>query len=589
MNKTQSLPEWDLTDLYGAKDSPELRADLKDAEARAYLFRQTYEGKLPDLKGSDLAVAIAAYEEISEINCRVTSFAELLQAAQTNDSAIGRLYQTLHERVNKISKETLFFLLELNAIEEVVLDAQLKDPEAARYASWVSDIRAMRPHQLDESTEKLLHEKELTGRNAWVRLFDETMANLKFNLDGNQKTLSDTLNQMLEADASKRKQAGYALAGSLREKERLFTFITNTLAKDKEIEDRWRGFDGPAKPRHLANKIEPEVVDAMVTAVRGAYASLSHRYYDLKADWMGLDNLHWWDRNAPLSQKSDRLFSWSEARDIILGSYNHFEPQMAHIARRFFDNSWIDAAPREGKNSGAFAHPTVPAIHPYILVNFYGKPRCVMTLSHELGHAVHQTLAAPKGLLLAQTPLTLAETASVFGEMLTFRSLLDAENDPLRRRILLANKVEDMLNTVVRQIAFHEFEVQVHSERKDGELSSERLGDIWIETQRASLGPVFNFDDQYRILWSYIPHFIHAPFYVYAYAFGDCLVNALYGVFKDGHPGFQAKYMEMLAQGGARGHKELLAPFGLDASNSNFWRKGLSVITDFIDELETTL
>ena len=330
-------------------------------------------------------------------------------------------------------------------------------------------------------------------------------------------------------------------------------------------------------------------MQGLVDAVRDSYANLAHRYYGLKARWMAVDKLDWWDRNAPLPEDSDRRFTWEEARSTVLDAYYAFEPSMADTARRFFDNGWIDAPPREGKNSGAFAHPTVPSAHPYVLLNFHGKSRDVMTLAHELGHGVHQVLSAPQGLLLSQTPLTLAETASVFGEMLTFRSMLDAETDPLRRRILLAGKVEDMLNTVVRQIAFHEYETRVHGERRNGELAPERLGEIWMETQRASLGPVFNFDNDYRIMWAYIPHFIHVPFYVYAYAFGDCLVNALYAVFNDGHPGFQAKYLDMLAQGGAKRHGELLAPFGLDASNPDFWKKGLGVISGFIDELETVL
>ncbi len=589
MTTTQALPKWDLNDLYAGVEAPEIELDLKDAEARARAFQAAYQGRLVGLDGAGLAAAIVEYEGLLEIVYRIMSFAQLLHATHTTDAEVGRFYQTLQERVNAITTETLFFTLELNAVDDDVLAAQLDDPVATRYAPWIQDSRAMRPHQLDEAQEKLLHEKDVAGRSAWVRLFDETLAHLKFDLDGQEKPLTDTLNQLSDSDADKRQAAGRALANGLQSSERLFATITNTLAKDKEVEDRWRRFENPAHPRHLDNRVETEVVEALVDAVRDSYANLAHRYYGLKARWMAVDKLDWWDRNAPLPEDSDRRFTWEEARSTVLDAYYAFEPSMADTALRFFDNSWIDAPPREGKNSGAFAHPTVPSAHPYVLLNFHGKSRDVMTLAHELGHGVHQVLSAPQGLLLSQTPLTLAETASVFGEMLTFRSMLDAETDPSRRRILLAGKVEDMLNTVVRQIAFHEYETRVHGERRNGELAPERLGEIWMETQRASLGPVFNFDNDYRIMWAYIPHFIHVPFYVYAYAFGDCLVNALYAVFNDGHPGFQAKYLDMLAQGGAKRHGELLAPFGLDASNPDFWKKGLDVISGFIDELETVL
>ena len=589
MAAAQALPEWNLTDLYAGPRAPELEVDLKEAEACATAFQSTYQGRLTSFDGVGLAAAIAEYENLLETVCRVTSFGQLLHATHTTDAEVGRFHQTLQERVNAITTETLFFMLELNALDDDVLAAQLDDPAAARYAPWIRDSRVMRPHQLDEAQEKLLHEKDVAGRSAWVRLFDETLAHLKFHLDGEEKPLTDTLNQLSDSDGDKRLAAGKALADGLRGSERLFATITNTLAKDKEVEDRWRNFDNPAHPRHLANRVETEVVEALVDAVRESYADLAHRYYGLKAKWMGVDKLDWWDRNAPLPEDCERRFTWDEARTTVLDAYHAFDPGMADTARRFFDYGWIDAPPREGKNSGAFAHPTVPSAHPYVLLNFHGKSRDVMTLAHELGHGVHQVLAAPQGLLLSQTPLTLAETASVFGEMLTFRSMLDAETDPARRRVLLAGKVEDMLNTVVRQIAFHEYETRVHVERRDGELAPERLGEIWMETQRASLGPAFHFDDDYRVLWAYIPHFIHVPFYVYAYAFGDCLVNALYAVLKDGHPGFQAKYLDMLAQGGAKRHKDLLAPFGLDASDPDFWRKGLGVISGFIDELEAAL
>jgi len=485
-----------------------------------------------------------------------------------------------------ISTDTLFFMLELNRIDDDVLAAQLKGPLAANYAPWVRDVRVFRPHQLSDEAEKLLHEKSVTGRAAWTRLFDETMAALRFDVDGTELSLSETLNLLSDKDGGTRKTAAHALGVVLSENLRLFGLIINTLAKDKEIEDQWRNFAAPVSSRNLGNFVEDEVVDALVGSVRDAFPNLAHRYYALKAKWFGVEKLDYWDRNAPLPEDSDRHFSWEEARDIVLGAYGAFDPGIAAIAKRFFDERWIDAAPRPGKDSGAFAHPTVPSAHPYILMNFHGKARDVMTLAHELGHGVHQVLAAGQGALMSDTPLTLAETASVFGEMLTFRALLNAETNPARKRILIAGKVEDMLNTVVRQIAFHEFERRVHDERKSGEMSTDRLSDIWMDVQTESLGPALRLDDGYRSFWAYIPHFIHSPFYVYAYAFGDCLVNSLYDVFAQGHPGFQAKYSEMLSAGGTMWHKETLAPFGLNAADPAFWKRGLSMVSGFIDELE---
>ncbi|MEM0923813.1 MAG: M3 family oligoendopeptidase, partial [Pseudomonadota bacterium] len=421
---------------------------------------------------------------------------------------------------------------------------------------------------------------------AWNRLFDETMAGLSFEIDGKSLGIAETLDLLVSSDRDKREAGGRALAGKLGENIRLFTLITNTLAKEKEIEDTWREMPSPDHGRHLANQVEPEVVEALRSAVTAAYPRLSHRYYALKAKWMGLEKLEYWDRNAPLPDTDDRRIPWSEAQSTVLDAYGGFDPRMADLARPFFEKGWIDAPVKPGKSPGAFAHPTVTDAHPFVLLNYLGKTRDVMTLAHELGHGVHQVKAAGQGELLSRTPLTLAETASVFGEMLTFRKLLDAETDPAKRKTLLAGKVEDMINTVIRQIAFYEFERRVHAERREGELTADRLGEIWMEVQSASLGPAINLAEGYETFWAYIPHFIHAPFYVYAYAFGDGLVNALYAVYETGLDGFEDKYFEMLAAGGALHHKELLAPFGLDASDPAFWDAGLNLISSMIDELE---
>ena len=583
---TKPLPEWDLSHLYPGPDTPELNADLEWAAERSKVFREAYEGKLADLDGAALGGAIGEYEQIAERLHKAMSFAQLLFAGDVENPEHGRFYQTLSERVTVISTETLFFTLELNRIDDAVLAKQLEDPRAAHFASWVRDVRVFRPHQLSDEAEQLLHEKSVAGRAAWTRLFDETMASLRFPVDGADLSLSDTLNLLTDKDGNARRNAARGLSEVLAANLRLFSLITNTLAKDKEIEDKWRNFARPVSSRNLGNFVEDEVVEALVGSVRESFPHLAHRYYGLKAKWFGVEKLDYWDRNAPLPEDSDRRYSWEEARKVVLDAYGAFDPGMAVIGQRFFDESWIDVPPRPGKNSGAFAHPTVPSAHPYILLNFHGKARDVMTLAHELGHGVHQVLAAGQGGLMADTPLTLAETASVFGEMLTFRALLDAESDPGRKRILIAGKVEDMLNTVVRQIAFHEFERRVHDERKSGEMPAERLCEIWMDVQTESLGPALRLDDGYRSFWAYIPHFIHSPFYVYAYAFGDCLVNSLYDVFRQGHPGFQDKYIEMLRAGGTMWHKELLAPFGLNAADPSFWKRGLSMVSGFIDELE---
>jgi oligoendopeptidase F len=584
-----TLPAWDLNDLYPGMDAPELKADIDRADAAAKAFQERYAGTLAGLSGDALAEAIAAYEAIDETLSRVMSFASLTYSGDMADPIIGKFYQSMQERVNGVSTQLIFFTLEINRLDEDDVTAKLAaSPALARYAPWLRDVRLYRDHQLSDEVERLLHEKYVVGRAAWNRLFDETMAGLRFPIDGKELTSAEALNRLSDRDPAKRREAGEVVGRVLGANARLFALITNTLAKDKEIEDNWRHYPSPTSARNLSNRVEDEVVDALVAAVKTAYPDLSHRYYAMKAKWFGQDHLDYWDRNAPLPNDADRTIRWDEARDIVLGAYGRFSPDLANVGKRFFDNPWIDAPVRPGKAPGAFAHSTVPSVHPYLLVNFQGKTRDVMTLAHELGHGVHQILAGRQGHFLSDTPLTLAETASVFGEMLTFRALLAAETDPARRRLLLASKVEDMLNTVVRQIAFFDFERRVHTERREGELTAERIGEIWMAVQSESLGPALRFDEGYRHYWSYIPHFVHSPFYVYAYAFGDCLVNSLYAVYQDAEQGFAEKYLAMLTAGGTLRHQDLLAPFGLDASDPAFWQKGLTVIRGFIDELEAT-
>lgn len=584
-----SLPEWDLTDLYQAIDAPEVAADLAAGLDRAKTFEASYKGRLADLAANNvpaLVTAIRAYEELEDHLGRLVSYAGLVYSGNTTDPARQKFYGDVQEQITTAGSHLLFFTLEFNRIEDDVIEAAFKTPGLEHYRPWIEDLRKDRPYQLEDRVEQLFHEKSVTGRGAWNRLFDETIASLTFNVDGEELAIEPTLNFLQDASPDKRKAAAEALAKTFSENLRIFTLITNTLAKDKEISDRWRNFTDIADSRHLANRVEREVVDAMVSAVREAYPRLSHRYYALKAKWLGMDQLNHWDRNAPLPKADTKVIPWSEAKETVLSAYGAFSPDMADIAGRFFEKNWIDAPARSGKAPGAFAHPTVPSAHPYVLVNYQGKTRDVMTLAHELGHGVHQVLAAPNGALMAPTPLTLAETASVFGEMLTFKSLLEKARTKEERKVMLAAKAEDMINTVVRQIAFYTFERKLHTERRNGELTADKIGELWMSVQGESLGPAIRMQPGYECFWTYIPHFIHSPFYVYAYAFGDCLVNSLFAVYQDAESGFQAKYFDMLRAGGSKHHSELLAPFGLDASDPAFWSKGLSVIEGIVDELE---
>ncbi|QHQ33910.1 M3 family oligoendopeptidase [Algicella marina] len=582
-----NLPEWDLSDLYTGEDAPELQADIEWLEAECRAFADDYENKLSTLDAAGMLRAVQRYEAIEGKSGRVMSFAGLRYYQNTTDSARAKFFSDMQAKLTDISTPLVFYSLEFNRLEDDALATLLDaSTELARYKPVFDRLRAMKPHQLSDELEKFLHDQSVVGAAAWNRLFDETMAGLTFDVDGESLPLEATLNLLTDHDRDRREAGAKALARVFTERLPLFARITNTLAKEKSIEDHWRKLPTPQAGRHLANHVEPEVVQALRDAVVAAYPDLSHRYYALKAKWLGLEKLEIWDRNAPLPTEDKKVVAWPEAKKIVLDAYGDFAPKMAEIAEPFFEKGWIDAPVKAGKAPGAFAHPTVTDVHPYVMLNYLGKQRDVMTLAHELGHGVHQVLAAGQGELLSSTPLTLAETASVFGEMLTFQKLLAATTEPAQRKALLASKVEDMINTVVRQIAFYDFECRVHAARAEGELTPDQINAIWMEISHESLGPVFNFMDGYETFWTYIPHFIHSPFYVYAYAFGDGLVNALYAVYAEGTPGFQDKYFEMLRAGGSKHHKELLAPFGLDASDPKFWDKGIALISSMISELE---
>ena len=581
-----NLPEWNLADLYAAPDSPALASDIAEAEKQTSGFAAVYKEKLASLSPDGMARALRDYEALSDLVGRIGSYAQLYYVGDTTDSVRAKFYGDISSKLTELSTQLLFFELELNQIDDAHLAISMQHPALNHYRPWIDNLRHEKPYQLDSKIEQLFLEKSQTGAAAFNRLFDETMAGLRFDVNGESLSLEPTLNLMQSPDENQRKAGSQALAKTFAANVKLFTLITNTLAKDKSISDNWRGFKDIADARHLSNRVEPAVVDALVAAVRAAYPNLSHRYYRMKAKWLGKDKLKHWDRNAPLPAEDTRSIGWDEAKQMVLSAYGEFAPEMAAIAKDFFDKKWIDAPSRPGKSPGAFAHPCVPSAHPYVLLNYLGKPRDVMTLAHELGHGVHQVLAAKQGALMASTPLTLAETASVFGEMLTFQRLLKNTTDRKKRKALLVSKVEDMINTVVRQIAFYTFERKVHEARKAGEMTPDQINAIWMSVQAESLGDAIEFGPGYEVFWTYIPHFIHSPFYVYAYAFGDCLVNSLYARYQESGAGFQDKYFDMLKAGGTKHHSELLKPFGLDATDPAFWQKGLSVISGMIDELE---
>ena len=590
-NKAAKLPEWNLADLYSGIGAPEVTRDLEKMDVDCVAFETDYKGKLAERTaeeggGAWLAEAVRRYEATDDLAGRLGSYAGLVHAGDSVDPAISKFYGDVSERLTNASLHLLFFALEFNRIDDAVMERAMQTPELAHYRPWIEDLRKEKPYQLEDRIEQLFHEKSQSGYAAWNRLFDQTISGLRFRVGAKELAIEPALSLLQDRAGEKRKAAGQALAKTFKANERTFALITNTLAKDKEISDRWRGFQDVADSRHLNNRVEREVVDALVGSVRAAYPRLSHRYYQLKAGWFKKKKLPHWDRNAPLPFAATGSIAWPDARNMVLTAYRGFSPEMAGIAERFFTDRWIDAPVRPGKAPGAFSHPTTPSAHPYVLMNYQGKPRDVMTLAHELGHGVHQVLAAKNGALMAPTPLTLAETASVFGEMLTFKRLLAETRSAKQRQALLAGKVEDMINTVVRQIAFYSFERKVHLERRNGELTSDKLCELWMSVQAESLGPAIDIRPGYENFWMYIPHFIHSPFYVYAYAFGDCLVNSLYAVYENAQSGFAERYLAMLAAGGTKHYSELLRPFGLDAKDPTFWERGLSVIAGMIDELE---
>lgn len=585
--KIQTPPSWDLSDFYSSTKDKKITADIKKIALNSEDFAKNFGGKIVTSDAQKLFEAIKKYEEICELIGRVSCYSQLLYASDLSNQNNISFYQNINEKLSEYESKMVFFTLELNQIEDKKLAILLKNSDLKKYQPFIRDTRSFKKYQLSNDLEKYSLDKNITGRSAFVRLFDETVNNLKFSYRGKVLNSQQIFDLSSNSNEKVRKDAAKSIGKTFEENAKIFAFITNTLAKEKAVDDKWRGFEKPISARNLSNFVEDEVVDTLVKKVKENYKKISHRYYTIKAKTLGKEFLNHWDRNAPLSKGEDKIMPFEDARDLVLTAYDEFHPEMKKIGKIFFDKKWIDAAVRTGKDSGAFSHPTIPSVHPYILMNYQGKIRDIMTLAHELGHGVHQYLASKQGYLMSGTPLTLAETASVFGEQLTFQKILKNEKNTKKRKLIIAAKVEDMINTAVRQIAFLEFERKIHDERKKGEIPLEKICEFWLEVQKESLGPIFKFEEEYKFFWSYIPHFIHSPFYVYSYAFGECLVNSLYGVYKSGKvQNFEAKYLQMLESGGTKHHKEMLAPFGLDAKDPKFWQAGLDVIIGYINQLE---
>ena len=587
-NNLGKLPIWNLKDLYLSQKNKSLIRDLNNIKNDSLKFEKKYQNKVHLLTANNLYKAIYQLEQIDVLMDKILSYAHLLVAEDGNNEKNKIFYQQMQETITNYASSIIFFTLELNKISEKKINILVKNKKLQIYKNWIINKRSFKPYQLDLKIEKILQDKSITSHSAWIRLFDDLIASLKFPFKKEELSSAQIFNFLSDKNESNRKLAAKSVGKVLGNNIKIFATITNTLAKDKSINDSWRKLPTPISARNLSNVVEDSVVDSLVSSVVEYYPKLSHRYYALKAKWFKKKYLMYWDRNAPLPFQNSKTFSWKEAQHTVVDAYSEFNSNIGNIVKKFFDEKWIHAPVLEGKSPGAFAASTVASVHPFILVNFQGKTRDVSTLAHELGHGVHQYLAGKNQTHFnASTPLTLAETASVFGEMLTFKLILNQTTSKKERKALLANKVEDMLNTVIRQIAFFQFEKEIHTLRRNSELSIDKICSIWMDVQKSSLGPSIKYEEEYKYYWSYIPHFIHSPFYVYAYAFGDCLVNSLFNTYEQGLMNFDDKYINLLKSGGSKKYDELFRPFNLNLSKKSFWKKGLHVIEGFIDELET--
>jgi oligoendopeptidase F len=583
------LPVWDLSDLYSGPDDARINADLETAQGLikdlAKLNGAFLAGRHdPERLGALIDQAATLHERAMDSLSGAMAYATLAFTLNREDARIAKLDADLRAKVAMMSTDTLFLNLELNKLEDWEIEQALKSSRAAKWRPWLRRIRAGRPHELSPELEKLMLER-MPATTQWTRLFDETLARLRAKVGKESLTLNEALSRLAAPQSSVRKAAANGLSAALKDNAPVLALALNTLAFEKQIDDRWRKYTTPASSRHLANEVDADAVDAMADAVSESYAALSHRYYALKAKLMGKKQLDFWDRNAPITSDVQKKYSWDEAKTIVLKSFAQMGGDFEARAKVFFEKPWIDAAPRAGKSSGAYAHPVSSSHHPYVMLNFTGDRREVLTLAHELGHAVHQTLAAPLGSTLADTPLTLAETASIFAEGLVFEHLVAGATAD-EKKALLAGKIEDGLNSVIRQIAFHRFEERFHAARREGEVSVDQLNALWLEIMGESLGPAIKLNDGYEYWWAYISHFVHVPFYVYAYSFGDLLVSSLMEKRRQDPAGFTPLYAQLLAAGGTKTYIEALAPFGLNPREKAFWKLGCQRLESLIDQFE---
>lgn len=582
-----NLPGWDLSDLYDGINDPKINEDLQKYQKMTEQFAADYKGRLQNMTAAEFGKTIKIYEEISVIGSLLGEFAYLNMCTQMKNAEAMAFYQNISEKLTDFAKPSVFYTLEINQIPEAKLAEWLKDESVAAYKYWLERVRRFKKHELSEAVEEVFLEKSVTSSSAWVRLYEEHSSRLKYIVDGKEYNDAEISKLLQDKDPKVREKAGKELNRVSKENAPLFSFIYNMVIKDKAIEDNKRGFAKPISERNLSENVKDEVVDALAETVKKNYQNISHRFYKLKSKWLGVDKMQYWDRNAPLPFAADLHYGWDEAVKLVLNAYKEFSEDLYKTALPFFENNWIDVPPRDGKRSGAFAAGTTSTKHPYLFLNFVGKQNDVLTLAHELGHGCHMRLRQKNGDLNETSRMTSEEVASVFGEMITFQSMLRSIDDDKARLCLIASKVNDMINTAFRQIAFHFFESKAHDERKNGELSEQRLADIWVEVQKDVLGSSVVFDENSAYIWAQVGHFFFLPFYVYAYSFADCLVNSLYQVStEDKVQNFPAQYLEMLSKTAITEYDELLKPFGLNPSDPAFWNKGLRLISGYIDELE---
>lgn len=576
---------WDLSDLYDSPDSAELKEDKERVRKLAENFAKKYKGRVAELNASEHSEALKEYEKIVQIAGKIGSYAQLIWSTNTEDSKLGKLLQDARELGSEISQKLVFFSVEWLKVEEEVANQLIESEELERWKHYLTTSRLYKKHTLGEEAEKVMSAKSVTSRSAWNRYFDETLGAARFELDGESLTEQQVLSKLHSPDRDLRRKAHASLTSTFKDHSRSLTFIFNTILSDKHTNDKLRGYDSWITSRNLANEIDQSTVDSLINAVTGKY-DLVQRYYGLKKELLGYEKLYDYDRYAPLA-KNRKKVSWDQARENVLEAYGDFHPEMKKIAGRFFDKKWIDAAIKPGKRGGAYSASTVTSIHPYVFMNYDGQLRDVQTLAHELGHGVHQYLSRKQGELQSSTPLTTAETASVFGEMLVFNRLMESLDDPEEKLALLVSKIDDTIATVFRQVSMNRFENKIHTARReDGEQTTEQFSDLWHQTQHALYGDSIELTDEYRLWWCYIPHFLHTPGYVYAYAFGELLVLALFKAYQSGQEGFAESYLELLEAGGSDWPHNIVGKMGIDIQEETFWNQGLTLFEQMIEDAE---